>query len=94
MKLKSLLKEATASKQEPKKPVKEIVNSLAAYYNQAGMIGQGSYNLRNVLEEIDDILIELNADTRAELVDAISNAIDMAYEAGMQEAEDQANDKF
>lgn len=76
--------------QGQKKPVREAMDSLASYYNQAGKIGAGEYNLRNVLEEIDDILMGLDKTTRYELTTVISDAIDMAYEMGMDEGIEQS----
>lgn len=76
--------------QESKKTVREAMDSLTSYYTQAGKIGSGEYNLRNVLEEIDDILMGLDKTTRYELTSAISDAIDMAYDMGMDEGIEQS----
>jgi len=75
---------------ETKKPVHEYMDSLASYYTQAGKIGSGEYNLRNALEEIDDILNTLeNPELKDSLMNAISDAIDMAYEMGVDEGIEQ-----
>ena len=74
---------------ETKKPVREYMNSLASRYTQAGGIGDGEYNLRNALEEIDDILINLDDTVKDELMASISDAIDMAYELGVNEGIEQ-----
>ena len=91
----SILNKVNESAGTRNNKVTEGRDSLAAYYNQAGRIGAGEYNLRNVLEEIDDLLRSIpDKTTRYELFTVISDAIDMVYELGMEEGSNQEKGNF